>query len=188
MSWVDEERARKNGRCVLHVATLCREDGLPWIATFNPQGRWDEPLMEHLLASCAIPGLFPPVSVRSNGAARTLVDGGIVGKEKLSFKCVSHAEEVFILDATRPDDPISVSLDPLTWINNKGKRRGREQMRSGIDSLKAASPPPRIYHFYPSRVLDFCMLSCDTGECRKAFQLGMKDADGFTANRERYRI
>ena len=51
-----------------------------------------------VLASCALPGIYPPVEI----AGRFLIDGGISGNAPLSVAAQYGAEEVFVLPAGYP--------------------------------------------------------------------------------------
>ncbi|MBI4056713.1 MAG: patatin-like phospholipase family protein [Elusimicrobia bacterium] len=186
--WMNEEKAKKEGHFTLYVATLPLDTWLPQNAVFNPQGKWDGFLVDYLLASCAIPWVFPPVKIQVHGTTQTLIDGGVIGKKKVSFSPVADAEEVFVVNVVRPE-PIPFTLNPFTWLNNHfGKHVIGTQMAAGIESLKNHPKQPRTYHFYPSQDLDFYMLDFSTQKCQKAFQLGFRDADEFIQNKERYLV
>jgi NTE family protein len=56
------------------------------------------PAAEAILASCAIPGIFPPVSL----GGRLLVDGGIVNNTPISHAVSLGAERVYVLATQGP--------------------------------------------------------------------------------------
>src|SRR3989338_1610497 len=184
--WVDEEKAKKESRCTLYIMTFCVEDAAPWIGTFNPHGIWNCSLLDHIIASCSFPVLFPPVKINIDVVTKTLVDGAAIRNKAASFKLALNVDEVFLLNVLRPDDLLPFSLNPWVWLGNKGRRVLSRQMRSGMKSLQSVARQTRVYHFYPSQSLETHILNFSPQACRAAFISGAEDAGDFIRRRERY--
>lgn len=60
------------------------------------------PLVEAVLASCAVPGLLPPVTV----AGRTYLDGGLVHSIPVGRAVTLGATEVYVLQVGRIEQPL----------------------------------------------------------------------------------
>jgi len=67
------------------------------------------PLHSALLASSALPGIFPPVKLHGH----TLVDGAVVNLVPISHAVAGPAERIFVLDVSDPitDRPLRSPLD-----------------------------------------------------------------------------
>ena len=67
------------------------------------------PTMAPLLASAAVPGIFPPVEVNGH----RLVDGAVVNLVPISHALAGPTERIYVLDASDPigDRPIRSPLD-----------------------------------------------------------------------------
>lgn len=189
---VREEELRRSGRCRLTVVSLCLEDRLPMMAEFIPdpmigaaaapacgmaaagaRAGWDAPLLEHLMASCAIPFVFPPVRL---GEA-TLVDGGVPGRAPLNLEILSACRSVVVLEMGRPDEPRPPAWRPAKRLDWLARRLMRRMMDEGTDSLKHVEKPPAVHRLCPSRRLDYVMLSFKARHCVPAIELGMRDAE-----------
>jgi NTE family protein len=67
----------------------------------------DGPVLDAVLASCAVPGLLPPVEV----AGEHFIDGGVVNSIPVSRAIELGAREVYVLHVGRLDRP----LEPPRW-------------------------------------------------------------------------
>jgi NTE family protein len=67
----------------------------------------DGPIVDAVLASCAVPGLLPPVEI----AGEHFVDGGVVNSIPVSRALELGAREVYVLHVGRLDRP----LEPPRW-------------------------------------------------------------------------
>lgn len=179
----DEVHAKKVGRCRLAIVSSCRALDKPVYAVFTPEGRdgWDSPLDKHLLASCAIPAIFPPVSLKYRGHKLSLVDGGVPMGQALSLDELGECKDVVIVAMTRPEE---AGL-PRKWLN-PFDQIGRETMmylvNQAIKSLKKRKHPPRIFLMMPSKVLDFGMLNFKPAKIDQAIALGASDAADFLSD------
>lgn len=59
---------------------------------------YEGPAMEAIVASCAIPGLYPPVEL----AGRILIDGGIANNAALSVAVAAGADRIYVLPSGYP--------------------------------------------------------------------------------------
>lgn len=166
----DDERARRDGRCRLVVVSRRHDDRRPVYSIFDPKdGRWDGRLAQHLVASCAIPRIYPPVRTEYRGQPLTLIDGGVYGREPLSFGELAHCKDILVLEMVRPEETGRWWSPNRTWL--------RRSMDHGVASLRASGA--RVFRVCPSRTLDFSMLSFRRRDMEACLQHGAQDARAF---------
>ncbi len=173
----DEDRAKRLGRCEFVVASLCLDDRRPHYSLFAPGGAgvWDGPLALRLVASAAIPTIFPPVRV----GGKTYIDGGIPGSEWLKFDALSGCRDVIVIEMVRTEEVGRRHWSPLARYEQTGRDVSYRQIESGLESLRRLTPAPRVFRLMPSRVLEFSMLSFRSRNCVPALDLGRADAQSF---------
>jgi predicted acylesterase/phospholipase RssA len=171
--WVDETKLRSSARGSLHVVSLRREDREPVTASFEPGGAWEGSLSEHIVASCAIPFVFP--SVRIGGG--THIDGGVPGKRWLDMAPLADCDEVIAVSVVRPDEPTGPSLNPVRHFSRKSKGIIRRQMMTAAATLG----PVRVRWLVPSRPFHQSFIRFDPDFCRAAYRQGIKDGEAFLA-------
>lgn len=177
---LDDEAARRGARCRLLVASAHADRCRAIYAEFDPNGRWDGPLERHLLASCAIPSLLPPVEVRFRGLSVALIDGGVPTAKPFSFAALGPCADVLVLEMARPDE----TARPLHWnpwlaADQRGRRASRRLIDEGAAELARRADGPRVFRVHPSRELRHVMLDFTPGKAREALALGAADARSF---------
>lgn len=187
----DEAEAKRTIRCELNVVSLRVPQGDYDYARFTPGGTngWDGPLPLKLVASCAIPGIFPNVIHRPEGGPpQRLIDGGVPGKEWMRFDPLASCRTVVALQMTRPQEYARWRLFPWDRFEQTGRDICYKQTACGIDSLLAQPAAPTVLRLFPSRRLDFSQLSFRSSACLPAMDLGYEDARRFLADPEPYLI
>jgi NTE family protein len=97
----DDSDAKRRARGALTVIGLDAKTRMPEYSRFDAAGGvWEGPLARRLLASCAIPVVFPPVEV----GGRVFVDGGVRGAAPMSFLALSRCRDVVVVEMVRPDE------------------------------------------------------------------------------------
>lgn len=179
----DEEHAREHGRCRLIVVSTRRQERKPVYAVFSPrEGRWDGSLAHHLVGSCAIPGIFPPVEAHYQGEPMTLMDGGIRTGEPMSFASLSDCKDVIVLDMVRPEEVGRPRYTVSRILDQQSREASRLMVDEGIASLRTPAADRRIFRLNPSRVLDFSMLSFKAIHIQEGLRRGIEDARAFFSN------
>jgi predicted acylesterase/phospholipase RssA len=176
-----EEEAKAAARCRFTVATYWPEKGKRVYAHYSPRGEegWDAPWADHVVASCSIPRIFPPVLIKSNGSEKLCIDGGVWGEENLSFDALSDCQDVIVLQMIRPDE---MGYRPWGyWAREEQKHREGlfEHTALGLSTLTDLPNAPRVFCLYPTRRLEYSMLSYKNKPCREALALGGSDGELF---------
>ncbi|MBI5597966.1 MAG: patatin-like phospholipase family protein [Elusimicrobia bacterium] len=178
-----DEEARARLRVPLTVAVTERGTGRRRYARFTPRGTdgWDGPLADHLVASCSIPDIFPPVSLRVGERSAQFVDGGQRG-EPPDFSCLAACRDIVVVEMFRPEEARAwPPLNPVRLREHFVRRGQLRYIEQGLATLRTAQAPPRLLRARPSGVLDFSLIRFDTAVCGPAFALGEADADAFSA-------
>ncbi|OIO07027.1 MAG: hypothetical protein AUJ52_11045 [Elusimicrobia bacterium CG1_02_63_36] len=187
----DDEEARRNCRARFTIVSTDKRDDRKCYARFTPQGEdgWDGPIHRHLMASCSIPIVFPPVQIEVGGQIRHFVDGGVWVSEKISFESLAGCEDILVLVMTRPDE---IGRDPGWGYLPRREQTVREGLWDyidvGLSTLSAHPRRPRIFKVFPSRRLDYSMLGFKTRFCRPAVDQGVLDASAFLKDPSKYLV
>jgi len=181
----NEELVKKRARCEFTVITYDRERHIPVYSSFGPGGRpWDGPLADKLVASCSIPHVFPPVTIRG----RDYLDGGVPGREGLDFRALAGCRDVLVLEMVRPEEVHRRRLwDLASRVEQEGRELVLRQMDEGIESLLKLDEPPRVYRYFPSQSLNFSPLRFKSKFCAPAADQGVHDAGVLLTDPERWR-
>jgi NTE family protein len=134
----------EDGRIPCHVMATDLLDGSPVRLSSGPA-------MEALLASAAIPGVFPPVHVGS----RTLVDGGVAGSTPIAAAVALGVERVIVLSpglpcATHghPRGAVAMGLHALNLLAVNQLLADLASLRSQADILLVPPLCPLSVHSY----------------------------------------
>ncbi|MBI5211669.1 MAG: patatin-like phospholipase family protein [Elusimicrobia bacterium] len=177
----DEAAAMRELRCEVFVMSLRLRDRATVYSRFTPGGRlgWDGPLVERLLASSAIPFVFPPVRIEDDGGPSWHVDGGIAGRELMRLDCLAGCRDIVVVEMVRPEEPLMRTWSLPLYFKLCGRRVCRAQTDHAVATALAGFDPPRVLRLCPSRMLDFTMLGFSRGNCLPAIELGRRDAARF---------
>ena len=182
----DDERARRDLRCRLVVSSARWQRDRLIHAEFHPNGgRWDGPLAKHLMATCAIPTIFPPVQLEHRGERHTLLDGGVPTKAGFPFTPLGDVADVIVLEMVRPDELGRREWLPHRVVDQRSRTVCRRAMDDGAAELKRAKPAARVFRLHPSRAL-WRMLDFSSAKAREAVALGACDARVFLARPDDY--
>lgn len=179
----DDEAAKKMTRVPFGIFVTEKATGRRRLARFSPGGAdgWDGPLTSHLVASCSIPDVFPPVPLTVDGKTTLHVDGARRG-DPPDFSYLAVCKDVLVVEMIRPGEPgLWPGLNPVRWRERRVRRGQRTFVDAGVESLAALPGAPRVFRAMPSAVLDFSLIAFRTGVCRRAFELGERDAAAFAA-------
>lgn len=110
------------------------------------------PVVDAVLASCALPGVLPPVRVDGYH----YIDGGVVNSIPVSRALELGAEEIYVLHVGHIDDPLAAPRHPwdVAMVSFEIARRHRfnrelETARDGVNVhvLPTGKPPGRYNDF-----------------------------------------
>lgn len=172
-----DEQARASMRCPLTVVSAAADRSRPVYARFERGGRWDGRLEDHLVASCAIPLVFPRQVLPLGGAPLSLFDGGVPCKQPLSFEALADCADVLVLEMVRPEEVGAPAWHPVAEINRRSRETVVRLMGQGVASLRPRGT--RVFRLRPSRPLGYSMLDFRPAGMAAARELGRRDAEAF---------
>lgn len=161
-----------DGACPFVSVSFASETARPHYSRYEKGLAPELPLLDGLLASCAIPYVFPPVRTCGNGRRLTLVDGGVRGPVPIDFSLFAGMDAVLCVD---------LSLPPFTGgaacsLRDEFERRARASMglvmEEGLATLRNLQPSPRIIRVAPRKPLALRILEFNTQKCSRAFMEG----------------
>ena len=175
----DDEQARKQALCRLVVSSARWQRDRFIYAEFDAkQGRWNGPLASHLMASCAIPLIFPPVRLSHGGEQHVCLDGGVPTREPFSLAPLGPCEDVVVLEMVRPEELGRRFWNPVWAIDQRGRETCRRLIDEGVADLRRRCPRTRVFRLPPSRPL-WRMLDFSPALAREGVALGRADARAF---------
>lgn len=184
----DGKDAKSSGRCRFIVLSSCLAEQRPVYAVFSPQGKegWAGNLAEHLLASCAIPAIFPPVHLDMEGRRLRLVDGGVSTRKPIDLDSLGSCRDVLMISMVRPDERGLRRFNPLSAADQAGRETILRMRSQAVASLRRRPSVPRIFALSPSRLLAFRMLDFSPRKIADAIGLGAADAEAFLKDPEAF--
>jgi predicted patatin/cPLA2 family phospholipase len=188
IDYVPEDReAKARARCRFVMVNAHRDlSGFVYPQYAPDGGGWDEPFKKHLVASCSIPWVFPPVKIAFRGQERFFVDGGMACAEPMSFREIGPCRDVIVLEMVRNDEMGRKVHGPFKRWDQRSREAVRNLMDQGTASLLSMPDPPRVFRIAPSKILDFNQLVFDNRRIRDAMSLGRSDARAFMEKPEVY--
>lgn len=177
---LDEDRAKREAICDLTVLSFRERDRRTVYSRFSPNGArgWDGPLATRLVASCAIPVIYPPVNIDGERYR----DGGSPGVEPARFDALAHCGAVVVITPVRPDERGRKHWGPVARHEQRIREVALDEVEQGLAPLRKLANPPRVIYIFPSKVLDFSMLGFTSRNCGPAVEQGTKDARTFLAS------
>lgn len=192
LTYIDEDRAKRVGRGHLFVITADIASGTMFQARYTPGGRegWDGPLVDHVLGSCAIPGLFPPVRVRSDGGPeRLLLDGGMREFTDLGPAFELGCRDFLFIDIVHAASLRRPRFGLLKYFATLAEQLVEAHVHNTLEALRPRAEllardgeTLRAWVLRPSRHVDLDALNFDRKGCAEAFALGQADAAAFLAD------
>jgi len=169
-----------------YVISHAVEMKLPYIVPFDGSTQSHNlPFTDALMASCAIPMIFPPVEVEEHGRKYHLVDGGVIGIATINLNIFEGCRTVIMIGNSRDAD-----LDfPAAGLFGHFERRIRKMLaihtQKIYESRVFIKSEPDVHLIKPPMDLGLNMLEFDGAKCEKAFDIGEAEARIFLQNLER---
>lgn len=164
-------------RCPLTIVSAVADRSRPVYASFAAGELVTARLEEHLLASCAIPLVFPRRVLEHEGRKLPLFDGGVPCREPLSFEALAHCPDVVVLEMVREDEVGRPATNLVSEINQRSRDTVRRLIGQGVASLRSRGT--RVWRLAPSKPLGYSMLDFRPAGMRAALELGRADGRAF---------
>lgn len=160
----------------LCLVGACDELGCAEYAEFRPGDARRGELEPWVLATSAIPGVFPPVRI----GGRSYIDGGVPMPAPMRFDFLADCAEVWIVEVARAEElHPRPSWNPFRALDRRARRSVRRVVDEGAASLASRPAAPVVRRLAPSRPLAPTMLDFSARSVRPLLELGARDARAF---------
>ncbi len=175
-----QEMVFKFPATAFYVICHCVETRLPYFAEFT-SGRKnkDITLLDALLASCAMPVIFPPVRVKTAGGTRTLTDGGVLGKSPMNLDIFKNCRTVVAISISRPQDMNLPVRGLPSYFESRARKILCVHVQKALESLKNLSSPPCLHHIRPKADTGLRILDFNGARCARAYATGSQAMDAL---------
>jgi predicted acylesterase/phospholipase RssA len=171
----DDDSCRQKLKVPFTVVSARKDRTTRRYARFEPGGKWDGPMIDAVVASCAIPVVFPTVVF--DGARH--VDGCVWCDEPFAFDDVASCKEVILIEVVRGDELGRPAKGLVDEIDLKARSTVRGLMSQGAAGLAARGNGPKVYRLAPSKRIELTMLSFKPDLIAAGIALGVADAEAF---------
>lgn len=169
-----------------YVISHAVETRLPYIVRFDGSTQAHNlSFVDSLLASCAIPMIFPPVPVEEHGRRYHLVDGGVIGIANINLSLFEGCRSVVMIGNSRPEDLEFPVRGPASYFEHKARRMLALHTQKIYESRVFMKSNPEVYYLKPPASLGLGMLEFDGAKCGPAYDTGEAEAGLFLEGLER---
>ncbi len=176
-NWLHLSRSDFSRKIPYYVISHCVERRMPYIAKFN--GTKENKIIsfkDAVVASCAIPTIFPPVKIIERGMKKHLIDGGVIGVADINLGLFEGCKTIIIISNSRPEDYTWSATGIRGHFESEARKMLFTHMRKIYDSRVFIKSKPQVYLLYPPEKLNMGILEFDGEKCLDAFEMGEKTA------------
>lgn len=178
--WLAKSGSQFQRNIKFYVISHAVEMKLPYIVRFDGSTQSANlPFNDALMASCAIPMVFPPVDVEEHGRRYHLVDGGVIGIATINLSIFEGCRTVIMIGNSRPEDMDFPSTGPFSYFEHKARRMLAIHTQKIYESRVFIKSEPDVYYIKPPMDLGLNLLEFDGAKCEKAFDIGEAEAGNF---------
>jgi len=168
-----------------YVISHAVEMKLPYIVRFDGSTQSHNlSFNDALMASCAIPSVFPPVQVEEHGRKYHLVDGGVIGIATINLSLFEGCRTVIMIGNSRDQDMDFPSAGPFGYFERKVRRMLALHTQKIYESRVFMKSDPDVYLIKPPMDLGLNLLEFDGEKCGKAYDIGEAEARIFLRTTE----
>jgi predicted acylesterase/phospholipase RssA len=168
-----------------YVISHAVETKLPYIVRFDgsTQGH-NLSFTDALVASSAIPTIFPPVPVEEHGRRYHLVDGGVIGIATINLSLFEGCRTVIMISNSRPEDVDFPREGPFGYFEHKARRMLAIHTQKIYESRVFIKSEPDVHLIKPPADLGLDLLEFDGEKCARAYDIGEAEAGNFLRRAE----
>ncbi|HOW89156.1 MAG TPA: patatin-like phospholipase family protein [Elusimicrobiales bacterium] len=177
-SWLSRSGAGFGRDIKFYVISHAVETRLPYITRFDGAARAQNlSFIDSLVASCAIPSIFPPVEVTERGRTYHLVDGGVIGIANINLNVFEGCKSIVMIGNSRDEDLDFPANGLLGHFESKARRMFALHTLKIYESRVFIRSAPAVHYFRPPEDLDLGILEFDGAKCVRAFDIGSREAE-----------
>jgi len=176
-SWLSKSGAVFSRKINFYIISHAVEMRLPYIVKFDG-GTWSHNLsfVDSLVASCAIPTIFPPVEVTEHGRTYHLVDGGVIGIANINLNIFEGCKTIIMIGNSRDEDSNFPVVGAFGYFESKARKMLALHTQKIYESRVFIKSEPVVHYIKPPVDLDLGILEFGGPKCVKAFDIGEREA------------
>jgi len=182
-SWLSKTGVNFSRNIDFYVISHAVEMKLPYIVKFDG-GTQSHNLsfVDSLVASCAIPSVFPPVEVTERGRTYHLVDGGVIGIANINLNIFEGCKTIVLIGNSREEDVNFPSVGAFGYFESKARRMLAIHTQKIYESRVFIKSEPVVHYIKPPEDLDLGILEFDGAKCARAFDHGEREAERWLSS------
>ena len=178
--WLAKSGPQFQRNIKFYVISHAVEMKLPYIVSFDGSTQSSNlSFADALMASCAIPMVFPPITVEEHGRKYHLVDGGVIGIANINLNLFEGCRTVIMIGNSRETDMNYPSVGPFGYFEHKVRRMLAIHTQKIYESRVFIKSEPDVYLIKPPMDLGLNLLEFDGAKCGKAYDIGEAEAGIF---------
>lgn len=160
-----------------YVISHAVEKKLPYILKYDGKTAGQNlAFVDALMASCAIPLIFPPVEVTERGRTYHLVDGGVIGIATINLSLFEGCRTVVMISNSRESDLTYPASGPFGQFESRARRMLALHTQKIYESRELVRSAPDVHLIKPPEDLNLRVLEFNGEKCARAFETGEAEA------------
>jgi len=172
-NWLGKSELIFHKNVKFHIITHCVERKLPYIITYNGKTSSDEiKFVDALVASCAIPFIFPPVKIKEDNEILHLVDGGAIGIATINLNILEGCKTIIMISNSPESDINYNEKGFMGYFESKVRRMLALHIRKIYESKDFIKSRPDVYLLKPDKAPNMGIIDFETNKCLEFFKEG----------------
>ena len=181
-TWLSNSGAKFSHDIKFYVISHEVETRMPYIVKFDGSTHTHNlSFVDSLVASCALPMIYPPVEVTEHGRTFHLVDGGVIGIANINLNIFEGCKSIIMVGNSREEDMNFPPTGILGYFESKARRMFALHTRKIYESSIFIKSAPVVHYFRPPVDLELGLLEFDGEKCARAFDIGAREAGRWLA-------
>ena len=156
-----------------HIITHCVEKKLPYIITYDGKTSCGGIKFIHaLVASCAIPFIFPPVKIKESDEELHLVDGGAIGIATINLNILEGCKTIIMMSNSPDSDMNYYQKGFMGYFESKVRRMLALHVKKIYESRDFIKSRPEVYLLKPDKAPDMGIIDFESHKCLEFFKEG----------------
>ena len=181
-SWLAKTGVNFSRNIKFYVISHAVETKLPYIVKFDGSARGHSlSFVDALVASCAIPGIFPPVEATEHGRTYHLVDGGVIGIANINLSIFEGCGTIIMIGNSRDEDVNFPAVGTFGYFESRARKMLALHTQKIYESRVFIKSEPVVHYIKPPENLDLNVLEFEGAKCGRAFDIGVAEAERWLA-------
>ncbi|PIS47299.1 MAG: hypothetical protein COT17_04205 [Elusimicrobia bacterium CG08_land_8_20_14_0_20_51_18] len=156
-----------------HIITHCVERKLPYIITYDGKTASNPVKFIHaLVASCAIPLVFPPVKIVEGDEKLHLVDGGAIGIATINLSIFEGCKTIIMISNSADEDLHYQREGFMGYFEGKVRRMLALHVKKIYESRDFVKSSPEVHLLKPEKAPPMGIIDFESEKCLKTFEEG----------------